>query len=125
MLEVLAVFAGGGVGTLLRTVVGLLAPPVDAVPVATIGINVVGAFALGLLLAELAHRGHDVGRRRTVRLLLGTGLLGGFTTFSALAVDTAALLGTRRPVEALAYGAGSVLAGVLAAALGARLGRHA
>jgi CrcB protein len=119
--EIVAVFAGGTAGTALRAVVGLLAPPVDAVPVATIGINVLGAFALGALLAALAGRG--TGRR--LRLLLGTGVLGGFTTFSALAVDTAVLLDGRRLPEAVAYGLGSVLAGILAAALGERLGRRA
>ncbi|MCU1474674.1 CrcB family protein [Amnibacterium sp.] len=124
-VEVLAVFAGGTVGTALRALVGLLVPPLGAVPVSTIGINVVGAFALGTLLAALAGRGPDAGRRRRTRLLLGTGVLGGFTTFSALAVDTAVLLDGRRIPEAVAYGLGSVLAGMLAAALGERVGRRA
>ncbi|HEV7622525.1 MAG TPA: CrcB family protein [Amnibacterium sp.] len=123
-VSVLAVFVGGAAGTTLRAVVADLAPPVDAVPVATLGINVLGAVALGALLAALARRGGDTGRRRTLRLLLGTGVLGGFTTFSALAVDTVVLLEARRPVEALAYAVGSVLAGVLGAALGSRLGRR-
>ena len=117
-----AVFAGGTAGTALRAAIGLLVPSVDAVPVATIGINVLGAFALGLLLAALGRRGSDTGRRRTVRLLLGTGVLGGFTTFSALAVDTAVLAGAGRPVEAVVYCAGTVLAGLAAAAAGSRIG---
>jgi CrcB protein len=120
--EIVAVFAGGTAGTALRAVVGLLVPPLDAVPVATVAINVAGAFALGALLAALAGRGPGAGRR--LRLLLGTGVLGGFTTFSALAVDTAGLLGARRLPEAVAYGLGSVLAGILAAALGERVGRR-
>jgi CrcB protein len=124
VVEVLAVFVGGAAGTALRVVVGLLVRPVDAVPVGTMGINVLGAFALGLLLAVLARGGPDAGRRRTARLLLGTGVLGGFTTFSALAVDTAALVDAGRMLGALAYGLGSVLAGVLAAAVGARAGRR-
>jgi len=122
--HVLAVFVGGAAGTAIRALVGAIAPALGRVPVATIAINVVGAFALGALLALLARRGHDVGRRRTLRLLLGTGVLGGFTTFSSLAVDTAVLLDGHRTVAALAYGLGSVLAGVAAAALGARAGRR-
>ena len=123
-VHVLAVFVGGAAGTALRALVGALVPAVDRVPVATIAINVIGAFALGALLAVLARRGPDAGRRRTARLLLGTGVLGGFTTFSSLAVDTAVLLEGHRLLQALAYGLGSVLAGVAAAALGARVGRR-
>jgi CrcB protein len=86
-------------------------------------VNVAGAFALGLLLAALARRGPDRGRRRMLRLLLGTGLLGGFTTYSTLAVDTAGLLGA----GGLVAGGGSalltVVAGLGGAALGDRLGR--
>ena len=122
--HVLAVFVGGAAGTAVRSLVGVVAPPVDRVPVATIAINVLGAFALGALLALLSRGGPDSGRRRTVRLLIGTGVLGGFTTFSSLAVDTAVLLDAHRTAEALAYGLGSVLAGVLAATLGARIGRR-
>ena len=117
-----AVFAGGTVGTALRAGIGLVVPSLHAVPVATIAINVVGAFALGLLLATLGRRGSDTGGRRTLRLLLGTGVLGGFTTFSALAVDTALLAGQGQAVEAVLYGAGTVLAGIAAAAAGARMG---
>lgn len=122
--HVLAVFVGGAAGTAVRALVGAAAPPVDGVPVATIAINVIGAFALGALLALLSRHGPDSGRRRTVRLLLGTGVLGGFTTFSSLAVDTAVLLDGNRPGVAVAYGLGSVLAGVLAATVGAQLGRR-
>jgi len=122
--HVLAVFVGGAAGTAVRALIGAVAPTVDRVPVATIAINVVGAFALGALLTLLARRGPDAGRRRTLRLLLGTGVLGGFTTFSSLAVDTAVLLGGHRVAEAFAYGLGSVLAGILAATLGARVGRR-
>jgi len=123
-MHVLVVFVGGAAGTAVRALVGAVVPTVDRVPVATIAINVIGAFALGALLALLARRGPDGGRRRTVRLLLGTGVLGGFTTFSSLATDTAGLLDAHRTGAAFAYGLGTVLAGVLAATLGARLGRR-
>ena len=53
------------------------------VPVATFGINVVGAFLLSVLLELLAKHGLDIGWSRRVRLGVGTGALGGFTTYSA------------------------------------------
>jgi CrcB protein len=121
---VLAVFVGGTAGTALRAAVGLAVPTLSGVPVATIGINVVGSFALGLLLATLGRRGPDTGRRRLVRLALGTGMLGGFTTYSTLAVDTATLLGAGRTAEGLVYAVGTVLAGLAAAAGGIRLGER-
>ncbi|WP_394769069.1 fluoride efflux transporter FluC [Lacisediminihabitans sp.] len=109
------VAVGGAVGTALREALGLLLPPVGGIDVAVLGINVVGAFALGVLLEHLARRGTDEGGRRTARLLLGTGLLGGFTTYSALAADTSLLFAVDRAWPALAYGLGSVLIGALAA----------
>ncbi len=83
-------------------------------PVATFAINVVGAFLLGALLEALAHHGPDTGRRRMLRLGLGTGVLGGFTTYSTLTVETA----TRTPGVGAAYLAASVLLGVLAGVAG-------
>src|SRR3712207_1753280 len=82
------VLLGGTVGTGLREAITLLTPRVADVPVATVGINVVGAFLLGVLLEHLARSGPDAGRRQDLRLLLGAGGLGGFTTYSALATDT-------------------------------------
>ncbi len=123
-VPVVAVFAGGAAGTALRAAVALAVPTLAGVPVATIAINVVGAFTLGLLLGVLGRRGDDTGRRRLVRLALGTGVLGGFTTYSTLAVDTATLLTAGRLAEGLAYGVGTVLAGLAAAAAGVRLGER-
>jgi CrcB protein len=121
------VAAGGAVGTALREAIALLIAPVGGVDVAVLGINIVGAFALGVLLEYLARRGPDEGGWRTARLLLGTGLLGGFTTYSALAADTSLLFAADRAGLALAYGVGSVLLGGLAAwagiALSAAAGR--
>ena len=114
---------GGTVGTALREVLALSAPaPAGTVPWTILGINLVGSALLGLLLEVLARRGPDEGRRRDLRLLVGTGALGGFTTYSALAVDTALLAGTA-PALALAYGLGTVVAGLAAAALGIVAGR--
>ena len=87
------VMAGGTVGTAARETLILAIPTVARLPLAILTANVVGAFALGLLLESLTLRGDDSGTRRHVRLLLGTGVLGGFTTYSALSLDVAALYG--------------------------------
>ena len=108
------VFAGGAVGTAAREALSLAFPPVDGVPYAILVINVVGAFLLGVLLEALVRRGPDHGRRRTLRLLLGTGVLGGFTTYSALAADTAALLGSGAAPAGILYALGTVLIGAVA-----------
>ena len=122
---VLLVFAGGTVGTAVRALIGVAILPVDGVPLATIGINVVGSFALGLLTTGLARGGPDTGTRLRLRLGLGTGLIGGFTTYSAFAVDSATIAASGRPGVLLLYAVGSVLAGIAAAAAGAALVRRA
>lgn len=116
------VFAGGAVGTAGRELLQLAVPKLAGVPVATMGINISGAFLLGLLLSALAARGPDAGARRAARLLLGTGVLGGFTTYSSLAVDTAGLLASGRIGAAGWYAFGTVLAGALATLVGIVLG---
>jgi len=114
----LLVFAGGTVGTALRETLVLLGPAQLAIPLVTMGINVTGAFLLGALLETLVRRGPDAGRRRGLRVLLGTGVLGGFTTYSALATDTGLLLADNNLSAALLYAGGTVLLGALATWLG-------
>ena len=116
------VFAGGTVGTALRELLAISVPPVAGVAVVIVGINVVGAFLLGLLLETLARRGPDDGRRRQLRLLLGTGVLGGFTTYSALATDTSLLLADERLGTALLYALGTVIIGAITAWAGIACG---
>lgn len=108
----LALVAVGGVfGTAAREGVSLAMPTVAGFPFAIFGINVVGAFLLGLLLEALAGRGPDEGRRRLTRLLLGTGFCGGFTTYSSLAAATAVLLATDAAGSAVLYGLATVVVG--------------
>ena len=116
------VFAGGTVGTALRELLAISVPPVAGVAVVIVGINVVGAFLLGLLLETLARSGPDDGRRRQLRLLLGTGVLGGFTTYSALATDTSLLLADERLGTALLYALGTVVVGAITAWAGIACG---
>lgn len=83
----------------------------------------VGSYLLGLLLQVLTRSGPDTGRRHTLRLLLGSGVLGGFTTYSAFAVDTATLLAGGHAVVGLAYPTASVLGGVVLSWLGILTGQ--
>lgn len=117
------VAAGGALGTGLRYLIGTLAPRWAGVPVATLSMNVVGAFLLGLLLELLADRTLDAGWSRRIRLGVGTGGLGGFTTYSALATDTALLLPTH-PARAVGYALGTVVVGAAASAAGIWLSRR-
>jgi CrcB protein len=73
---------------------------------------------LGVLLETLVRSGADTGARRTVRLLLGTGFLGGFTTYSTLAVGTAALVVEGSIWFAVAYCLGTVALGAAATFVG-------
>lgn len=113
---------GGMVGTALREGLALtFAAPPGGFPVAILVINLVGSFALGLLLESLVRRGSDEGRRRMARLLVGTGLIGGFTTYSAFAVDVGLLGSGGGLVIAFAYAVSSVVLGTLAAGAGIAL----
>lgn len=82
LASTLYVFLGGGLGAWLRFAAGRLLPS-DSFPWATLSVNVIGSFAMGLLAAWLAR----AGGAEELRLLLGVGLLGGFTTFSAFSLE--------------------------------------
>lgn len=117
LLAIVAV--GGATGSLARYAVARLLPtPSDGFPTATFVTNLSGAFLLGLLLELLARTGPDEGQLRRARLLLGTGLIGAFTTWSTLAVEVVLLGRDGRTALALGYGLVSVLGGLLTAALG-------
>lgn len=120
----IALVAGGGaLGTALRYLTTVLLPPAAGLPVAIFTVNVLGAFVLGALLELLAEWGPDVGWSRRLRLGVGTGVLGGFTTYSSLAADSVTV-GLAHPGLAIAYGAGSVVIGGAAAWLGIAVSRH-
>ncbi|MGA1803622.1 fluoride efflux transporter CrcB [Rhizobium sp. HT1-10] len=91
MFQVLLVAFGGAIGSVLRYYVGVwslrLAGP--TFPWGTLTVNVVGSFVIGLF-AEMIVR--KFGGSVELRLLLMTGILGGFTTFSSFSLDTLALI---------------------------------
>lgn len=114
------VFVGGACGTGIRSLLeDAFARPTDSWPWITFAINVIGAFVLAFLLETLVRSGEDSGGRRLVRLGVGTGVLGGFTTYSTFMVETTKL---PWPV-AIGYAVSSVVVGALAAWAGIRAGR--
>lgn len=113
----LLVGIGGTIGTAARE--GLsLAFPDTGFPLTVFLINVSGAFALGLLLELLVRLGPDAGRRRTIRLLVGTGFMGGYTTYSTFAVGAAQLMTDGRGGTGWTYAVATVAVGAVATTLG-------
>ncbi|GAB3527020.1 fluoride efflux transporter FluC [Arthrobacter monumenti] len=119
---ILLVIAGGSLGTLARYGVDLVMPSPGGWPLSTLTVNIVGAFALGMLVEALVRRGTDSGRRRTVRLMAGTGFLGAFTTYSALTLEAVQQFLDGQTAVATLYLAVSLVGGVLASWAGIWLG---
>ncbi len=118
-LLILLVVIGGALGTAARHAVAEALPTAPGSwPIATLSVNLTGAFVLGVLLEALARRGPDIGRRRELRLFAGTGFCGGFTTYSAFALELDLLLRDRAPAIATGYAAVSVFGGILLTVLG-------
>ncbi len=114
--DVLFVMGGGAVGSALRYLAGVMLPSAAGTfPWPTFVVNVVGSFALGMIAAAATH--HDVLSRQQA-LLLGTGLCGGFTTFSTFSVESVALFEQHRPDLAALYVGASVICSFGAAWLG-------
>lgn len=121
--NVLAVAIGGGLGSVLRYLIGLvtmhwLGPEF---PWGTLLINVGGSLAIGLA-GELA-LAHVFGMGSAARLFLMVGVLGGFTTFSAFSLEALGLISGRTPLVGFAYIVASVVLGLVACYVGIVLGR--
>ncbi len=118
----LIVFLGAGIGGALRHGVNVGAARLFGFgfPFGTLIVNILGSFAMGLLAGYFAFR---PGISQHMRLFLTTGLLGGFTTFSAFSLDAALLVERHAYALAFAYVAGSVIAGVIALFIGLGLFR--
>lgn len=119
-VALLLAIAGGAIGVALRAL--LTVPFSDAassllIPAITAAVNVVGSFLLGLVVGGLD------GRHPHLRVFLGTGVLGGFTTYSAFAVHAVTTF-TAAPVIGLLLIVVSIFAGVLAAGVGLLTGRR-
>ncbi|MDI9927241.1 MULTISPECIES: fluoride efflux transporter CrcB [unclassified Rhodococcus (in: high G+C Gram-positive bacteria)] len=124
-----AVALGGLVGTGVRYAAETAYPPNSGpFPFTTLVINLTGAFVLGMLLERLALSGPDEGWRRRIRLCIGTGVLGSYTTYSSFALETVELLQDHRVLAAALYMTVSVVVGTFAAGAGIvlaqRFGAH-
>ena len=115
ILTALSVALGGAIGATLRWLTGLLTLRVmgQGFPWGTVTVNILGSFLMGVLVVALADRG---GLRAAPFLM--TGLLGGFTTFSAFSLDAVALMERGEFSLAAAYVGGSVVLGLAALVLG-------
>ncbi|WP_426185622.1 fluoride efflux transporter FluC [Microbacterium sp. TWP3-1-2b2] len=114
--RLLLVALGGTLGTAARLAVALLVPDAGGFPLSTLAVNVAGALLLGVLAARLPGSSD-------MRVFLGTGILGGFTTYSAFAVGTVQLW-TATPLLAVLYPVLTLALGIAAAILGMRVGRR-
>ncbi len=112
------VAAGGAFGSLARYALAATTPQPAGWPLGTLLVNVTGAFALGALLEVLGRRGPETPRTQQLRLALGTGVLGGYTTFSALALEIERLLAAGRTGLALVYALSTMVGGLAAAGAG-------
>ncbi|NLS26065.1 putative fluoride ion transporter CrcB [Sphingomonas sp. S2M10] len=122
MPNLFLVMLGGAIGSAARYGVGragvaLLGP---AFPWGTLAVNVVGGLLMGLLGASLLRFGPNA---EQARLLLGVGLLGGFTTFSSFSLETFAMIERGEVLTALAYVLASVIGAIGAVAIGMHLAR--
>ncbi|MFS2031941.1 MULTISPECIES: fluoride efflux transporter CrcB [unclassified Curtobacterium] len=120
-LDLLLVAVGGGVGAALRFLLdGVVKARVSGFPLGTVVINVSGSLVLGVLTG--------LGQAGTIPLpvvaVLGTGMMGGYTTFSTASVETVQLLRSGKPRLAVLNGLGMLVVSVGAAALGLLIGRN-
>lgn len=123
MNHILIVALGGGIGAGLRHLTGLamlrLIGP--GFPWGTFTVNIVGSFVMGLFIEMLARRS---GAPAELRLFVATGVLGGYTTFSAFSLDTAVLYERGALLPAFLYVAASVILAIAALFAGLAIGRN-
>ncbi|MXP10213.1 fluoride efflux transporter CrcB [Pseudoblastomonas halimionae] len=114
---------GGGTGAAARYWLGRAIGAGPALPWGTFAANIIGSMAIGILAGWLARHGTTEGfGSEHWRLLLGVGLLGGFTTFSAFSLESVLLIERGQAGLAALYIGGSVLAGMAALFIGLKAG---
>lgn len=118
----LNVALGGAVGSVLRYQIGRgvanIAGPANTFPWGTLAINIAGSLMMGALLGWLARGTLSEQTAENARLLIGVGLLGGFTTFSAFSSELVTMLHRGQAGMAAGYAAASLAAGMAAVIVG-------
>ena len=122
--EIIAVALGGGIGAALRLItIGWASRLVGyEFPWGTFTVNVLGSFVMGVLVGWMTVRWDAPAH---IRVFLATGVLGGFTTFSAYSLDFAMMWQDQRYLPALLYAGGSVVFSIAAVFAGLGLARVA
>jgi CrcB protein len=122
MYQILLVALGGAIGSVARYLTGILSSRLFGpnFPWGTLAVNILGSFAIGLLIELIARR---LNASADMRLFLVTGLMGGFTTFSSFSLDFASLFERGDLGLAGAYLIGSVVISLLAVFAGLAFGR--
>jgi fluoride exporter len=122
-MSYLLVFFGGGLGATLRHAVNVACARGfgTAFPYGTFIINITGSIVMGLIAGYLAFKGEA---SQPWRLFVMTGILGGYTTFSAFSLDTALLYERSEIGLALFYVLGSVVLSIAGVFAGLALVRH-
>lgn len=123
MGNVFIVMAGGALGSGLRYLFGRVATAISGpdYPWGTLGVNLIGGLAMGLLAGMLVRSGGS----EPVRLAIGVGVLGGFTTFSAFSLDMVTMIERGAVAGALGYALVSVIGAAVALFVGLQLTRGA
>ena len=114
------VLLGGGVGSVLRFLIStvIMTRTGSRFPLGTVFINITGSFLIGLLMTLLTER---LSPNPNLRLLLVTGFLGGYTTFSSFGWESAKMFEAGEWLRASTYVLASVILGLLLSAAGIRL----
>lgn len=122
MAPIVLVFLGGGLGAAARygVTIGVTRLAGSGFPVATLGINILGSFLMGVIAGWFAMKGQG---GQEWRLFLTTGVLGGFTTFSAFSLEAMLLYERGDTLQAALYVGLSVVLSILALAVGLALVR--
>ena len=120
LIPIFLVAAGGAIGSLLRYAAVQLVMHVhpQPFPAGTMLVNILGSFIMGLMMAKLLQQDSE-----SARLFFVTGVLGGFTTFSAFSWDALAMLQRGAVGSAALYVGGSVIFSLVAVAAGFQMGR--
>jgi CrcB protein len=117
MKDLFFVFIGGGLGSILRYLVGLVLPKVEhGFPWSTFIVNILGSFLIGIFYALLLHPNSKFTHHHSTLLIIG--LCGGFTTFSALSFECFQMIQQQQYVHLFIYLLLSICMGLVAVYLG-------